>query len=174
MDSWLMAAWLLVACVLILDTIILYVRYAPKKKKTLKIGRSMTIGGREVQEDQTGVMETKAGLMAVLADGAGKAYGGRIASRIAVDTCTQIFEDYNAFNNPQYFFRKAFHCANKEILKALGDDSRGAASLGCDDLFRVPLLCCCRKCKNMCVSRGESCASIDRAYGCGVSRTAIS
>ncbi len=131
MDNWLMVAWLLAACVLILDTIILYIRYSPKRKRALNIGRSMTIGGREVQEDQTGVVETKAGLMAVLADGAGKAYGGRIASRIAVDTCTEIFEDYNAFNNPQYFFRKAFHCANKEILKALGDDSRGAASLGC-------------------------------------------
>jgi len=103
----------------------------PKKKEPSGIGKSMTIGGREVQEDQIGTMETKAGTMAVLADGAGKTYGGRIASRIAVQTCMELFEDYNAFNNPQYYFRKAFHCANKEILKALGDENRGCASAGC-------------------------------------------
>ena len=42
-----------------------------------------------------------------------------------------IFKDYNAFNNPQYYFRKAYNCANKEILKALGDERRGSASVGC-------------------------------------------
>lgn len=78
-----------------------------------------------------GAMETKNGVMAVLADGAGKEFGGRIASRIAVDTCMDIFGDFNAFHNPQYYFRKAFHSANLEILKALGDENRGSASVGC-------------------------------------------
>ena len=91
----------------------------------------MTIGSREIQEDHVASMETEAGVMAVLADGAGQAYGGRIASKIAADTCLDIFKDYNAFNNPQYYFRKAYHCANKEILKALGDERRGSASVGC-------------------------------------------
>lgn len=100
-------------------------------RKQLDIGSCMTIGSREVQEDQFNYLTTEAGVMAVLADGAGKTFGGRIASRIAVQTCTEIFEDYNAFNNPQYFFRKAFHCANKEILKAVGDENRGTASAGC-------------------------------------------
>lgn len=134
MDNCTLVIWLLIASVLILDTIVLYIRYPStgrKKKGMYDIGKSMTIGGREVQEDQIGDMTTAAGVMAVLADGAGKAYGGRIASRTAVDTCIDIFSDYNAFHNPQYFFRKAFHCANKEILKALGDDSRGSASVGC-------------------------------------------
>ena len=91
----------------------------------------MTIGSREVQEDQIAAMETAAGIMAVLADGAGQAYGGRI-SKIAVNTCIDIFKDYNAFNNPQYYFRKAYNCARyKEILKALGDERRGSASVGC-------------------------------------------
>lgn len=137
MENGFLLIWLLVACVLLLDTAILYIRYPAKKVRKMPdivmpdTGRSMTIGGREIQEDQTGCAETAAGILAVLADGAGKAYGGRIASRIAVDTCMDIFSDYNAFHNPQYFFRKAFHRANKEILKALGDDSRGSASLGC-------------------------------------------
>lgn len=95
------------------------------------IGTCMTIGSRDVQEDQLNVITTAAGTMAVLADGAGKAYGGRIAARTAVEVFTEIFRDYNAFNNPQYYFRKAFHCANREILKAVEDESRGAASAGC-------------------------------------------
>ncbi len=131
MDNCILVIWLLVACVLLLDTVALYIRYPSRKKEGPMIGKSMTIGGREVQEDQIGDMETAAGVMAVLADGAGKAYGGRIASRTAVNTCLDIFSDYNAFYNPQYFFRKVFHCANKEILKVLGDDSRGSASMGC-------------------------------------------
>lgn len=97
----------------------------------LDVGSCMTIGSREVQEDQLTSMQTDAGLMAVLADGAGKTYGGRIAARTAVDTFRDIFGDYNAFNNPQYYFRKAFQCANREILKALGDENRGSASAGC-------------------------------------------
>lgn len=95
------------------------------------IGISMTIGSREVQEDSTAVMTSDAGRLAVLADGAGKPYGGRIAARTAVDTFQNIFKDYNAFNNPQYYFRKAFQCANREILKVVGDENRGSASVGC-------------------------------------------
>lgn len=102
-----------------------------KYHKKIEIGSSMTIGGREVQEDQFGTAVTVAGTMAVLADGAGKSFGGRIASRITVDTCRNLFEDYNAFHNPQYYFRKAFHCANKEILKTLQDETYGSASAGC-------------------------------------------
>ncbi|MCH5343800.1 MAG: protein phosphatase 2C domain-containing protein [Acetatifactor sp.] len=95
------------------------------------IGTCMTIGSREVQEDQLAIMNTEAGVMAVLADGSGKIYGGRIAAKTAVETFVDIFRDYNAFNNPQYFFRKAFHCANREILKAVGDENRGKASASC-------------------------------------------
>ena len=102
-----------------------------KDKGKPEVGACMTIGGRDVQEDQYGMMVTEAGTMAVLADGAGKTFGGRIASKLAVDTCLDIFQDYNAFHNPQYYFRKAFHSANKEILKALGDETYGSASVGC-------------------------------------------
>lgn len=102
-----------------------------REYKESNIGTCMTIGSREVQEDQLAVMDTEAGIMAVLADGAGKVYGGRIAAKTAVETFVDIFHDYNAFNNPQYFFRKAFQCANREILKAVGDENRGKASTGC-------------------------------------------
>lgn len=132
MNIYFFAIVLLMACILVLEAI----KNAPgnsgvQAKKYVDIGKSMTIGSREVQEDQVAAMETAAGIMAVLADGAGQAYGGRIASKIAVETCMDIFKDYNAFNNPQYYFRKAYNCANKEILKALGDERRGSASVGC-------------------------------------------
>lgn len=105
----------------------------PKRHEAggLDIGTCMTIGSRDVQEDQVGTLVTESGVMAALADGAGKMFGGRIAAKLAVDTCTELFRDYHAFNNPQYYFRKAFRCANTEILKALEDESRGNASLGC-------------------------------------------
>lgn len=57
------------------------------------------------------------GTMAVLADGMGKRFGGKIAARTAVETFLQIFEDRSAFYNPQYSFRRAFQGANREILK---------------------------------------------------------
>lgn len=94
-------------------------------------GYCMTIGTCEVQEDLGEVAVTSQGAMAVLSDGMGRAYGGRIASKIAVNTFVDIFEDYNAFHNPQYYFRKAFHSANKEILKALDGEERGAAGVSC-------------------------------------------
>lgn len=132
MLSWIITA--LIAGVFLLDIAKLFLKEPVEEEQSFRmidIGKSMTIGSREVQEDQVGTAETSAGVMAVLADGAGKAYGGRIASRIAVDICIDIFKDYNAFHNPQHYFRKAFHCANREILKALGDENRGTASVGC-------------------------------------------
>ena len=92
--------------------------------------RSVTIGGREVQEDFVGTLATQVGLVAVLADGMGKTFGARIASRTAVETFLDLFRDYNAFDNPQYYFRKSFHAANRSILCELGDEGYGAASVG--------------------------------------------
>ncbi len=121
---------ILAAIILLLEILKLCVRSKNVSGRP-DVGTCMTIGSREVQEDRLDCMSTDAGMMAVLADGAGKTYGGRIAAKAAVDTFTDIFRDYNAFNNPQYYFRKAFHCANREILKAVGDENRGSASAGC-------------------------------------------
>ena len=74
------------------------------------------------------MVESEDGTMAVLADGMGKQYGGKIASRIAVEVFQDMFQDANAFYNPQYYFRRAFHGANQEILNQL-DDGRGSASV---------------------------------------------
>ena len=103
--------WIAVLAVLILllEFIKLWIG-REKGSQQPDVGSSMTIGSREVQEDQI---------------------ASRIADRTAVDTFQDIFGDYNAFNNPQYYFRKAFQCANREILKVLGDENRGTASVGC-------------------------------------------
>lgn len=92
-------------------------------------GAAKTIGNREVQEDEYGITESEEGTMAVLADGMGKHFGGKIAGRIAVQVFLDMFEDKNAFYNPQYSFRKAFQGANREILNQL-DEKQGSASVG--------------------------------------------
>lgn len=104
------------------------------KRSTNKVsgcetGASKTIGNREVQEDEYGISESEDGIMAVLADGMGKHYGGKIAGKTAVKVFLELFEDRNAFYNPQYYFRKAFQGANKEILKQL-EKNQGSASVG--------------------------------------------
>lgn len=104
----------------------LYSRY--ERTGGCESGTCKTIGKREVQEDEFGVVESEEGTMAVLADGMGKCFGGKVASRIAVNTFQDMFENRNAFYNPQYYFRKAFHSANREILNRL-DGERGAASV---------------------------------------------
>lgn len=89
----------------------------------------MTIGDRQVQEDDYGVCQSAEGFLAVLADGMGKNYGGKVSSRIAVDTMKDLFRFYQSSENPAYFFRRVFHQINMEILEQL-DDGRGGASVG--------------------------------------------
>ena len=102
----------------------------PSRFRGPDVGSSLTVGARGVQEGFVGTLAARAGLLAVLADGMGKAYGARIASRTAVETLLDLFRDYNAFDNPQYYFRKSFHAANRAILRELGDEGYGAASVG--------------------------------------------
>ena len=115
--------------VMVLVVLRLLVGRRPKAIVGPDLGASMTIGSREVQEDCYDTLSTPSGLLIVLADGMGKAYGGRIASRLAVETFVDLFRDYNAFDNPQYYFRKAFAAANRAILNALENERRGAASV---------------------------------------------
>lgn len=124
--------FLLLLCIVI--AILLILRFSLKPlfsaSSELDVGSSMTIGSREIQEDDVGTLATTTGLLAVLADGMGKEFGARIASRTAVGTFLDLFRDYNAFDNPQYYYRKAFHAANRAILKEFGDEGYGAASVG--------------------------------------------
>ena len=117
---------LAIACVLFA----IFRMSSPEAKSTsaYAVGACKTSGDREVQEDNYGMMETNSGLLVVVADGMGRRYGGKIAARIAVDTFIDLFKDYNAFDHPLYYFRKAFNAANNAILDAV-DEQRGSSSV---------------------------------------------
>ena len=114
----------LIVMLLMLIRLKMYINRKPKEK--YEVGASMTIGDREIQEDNYNFVESNNGFLGVLADGMGKKFGGKISSQIAVNTFIELFEQFDAFDNPNYFFQKAFTVANREILKNLDDDRCGA------------------------------------------------
>ena len=100
------------------------------------IGTCMTIGDRELQQDQMGTALGDAGAIMVLADGIGRGQGGRIAARITVDTFLDLYNEYQAFDKPQYYFRRAFQAANHKILNYLEErqgEAAAAVALVLDD-----------------------------------------
>ena len=117
---------LLQLVVLLLMLIRLKVYINRKSKEKYEVGVSMTIGNREIQEDNYNFIESNNGFLGVLADGMGKKFGGKISSQVAVNTFIELFEQFDAFDNPNYFFQKAFTLANREILKNLDGDRCGA------------------------------------------------
>lgn len=122
-----MAFILVTICmVLLVLRLCMEIKVAFSKKYSMDSGASKTIGTREIQEDEYAIFESEEGVMAVLADGKGKQSGGKIASRAAVEVFKEIFADKNSFYNPQYYLRKAFQGANREILKLL-EDGQGQA-----------------------------------------------
>lgn len=121
--------FIIYALILAFAVIRFFYREKGMVRKRLRVGKAMTIGTRQVQEDDCGICQGRDGFLAVLADGCGKNYGGRVSSRIAVDTMKDMFSQYQSSENPAYFFRRAFHAVNREILKQL-DDGRGGASVG--------------------------------------------
>lgn len=122
---------LLLLCLLLFLRILLWFsgqKREPDLASDCVSGASRTIGDREVQEDVYGIKTAPEGTMAVLADGMGKHFGGKIAAGTAVEAFQQIFEDGSAFYNPQYSFRRAFQGANREILNRL-EEEQGCASV---------------------------------------------
>lgn len=105
---------------------ILSINKKPKVRRKYETGASKTIGSREIQEDEYGIIETEEGIMAVLADGMGGNLGGKIAARTVVQVFEDIFEDGNTFYKPQYSLKKAFQRSNREILNLL-DENQGHA-----------------------------------------------
>lgn len=76
--------------------------------RRFRTGKAMTIGTRQVQEDDYGICQSREGFLAVLADGMGKNYGGRVSSRMAVDILKEQFAEYRSVENPAYFFGNPF------------------------------------------------------------------
>ena len=90
------------------------------------VGISQTTGTCELQSDCAQVSVNRAGVLAVLADGIGKANTGKLSAQIALDTVLDRYEPYHVLNNPEYFFRTAFYEANIRIQKTIGERRGGA------------------------------------------------
>lgn len=120
--------WILLGLLAILILVRCLLVYRVRNQKEYRYGHSMTIGTRDRQEDCLAVKEARGGILAVLADGMGKAYGGSVSSSLAVETALDLFDGENAFLNPQYYFQKTLRAANNRILDRL-DEGSGAASV---------------------------------------------
>ena len=94
-----------------------------------EIGMGQTTGTKEIQADEVQVVETSAGVLAVLADGIGKQNTGRVSAQIAIDTILDKYEPYEVLHKEDYFFKTAFLEANKRIQATIGE-RRGGASVG--------------------------------------------
>lgn len=101
------------------------------------IGICQTTGNREVQADRAQICNSRAGTMAVLADGIGRANTGAICAQVAIDAIMDQYEPYYELNNPAYFFKTSFFEANKRVQMTIGE-RRGGACVGAvflDDNF---------------------------------------
>lgn len=97
------------------------------EKPTYTTGVASFIGDVEVQADAYAFIESKAGLLALLADGFGKGNLGKVASHVAVKSCRTLYQQYKNLTNPQYFFQRAFNLANFEVLKLLEERGGGTS-----------------------------------------------
>ena len=92
-------------------------------------GTAQTRGSREIQADRTEVLKTRAGVLAILADGIGRENTGRVCAQIALDAAADAYEPYEVLTNPEYLFRTVCREANARIQKTIGE-RRGGACLG--------------------------------------------
>jgi len=123
--------WITIVVLGVMAIILIIYRFNMGRAKGIRAscsyGAAMTIGSRQIQSDAYEILEQEEGIMAVLADGMGKGYGGKIASQIAVETVEELFENRHAFYHPQYYFGKAFRAANRQILDTLNGERGGAS-----------------------------------------------
>lgn len=122
------AIWLLCVAAIILIGVRSLLVYRINRQQQYRYGHGMTIGTKEIQEDCLAVKEAGDGVLAILADGMGKAHGGSVSSTLTVETALDLFEQENAYLNPQYYFQKTMRAANNRILDQL-DEGSGAASV---------------------------------------------
>jgi len=93
-----------------------------------RVGFAQSIGLMEIQSDFHAISRKPQGTILILADGMGRNYAGAISSTMLVETILDEFELGNAFQNPNYFFHKSLHQANRRILDQLDDGIGGAGA----------------------------------------------
>ena len=89
-------------------------------------GTAQTRGSREIQADMTEIRKTRAGVLAILADGIGRENTGRVCAQIALDAAADAYEPYEVLTNPEYLFRTVCREANAGIQKTIGERGGGA------------------------------------------------
>lgn len=88
--------------------------------REVSIGNDQTIGRREEQDDYFASTVTKAGTLAVLADGISGVSNGRMASTLAVTMFSREFLKLDDAGNFPAYFHKASLVSNRAILEQLG------------------------------------------------------
>lgn len=98
----------------------------PEVDRGFNFGSAATLGTKTVQQDYFATKQLGTAVLMVLADGNGES--GDAAAKIAVDTFRDLFNDANAANKPQYFFKRSAHSANKIITNTL-EERQGETSV---------------------------------------------
>lgn len=97
------------------------------EQQDARIGIMQTTGKQEIQADVAHAAVTKAGMLAVLADGIGRANTGKLCAQMAADIVLDHYETYHILTNPVYFFKSTFAEAHRRIQQTIGD-RRGGTS----------------------------------------------
>ena len=124
---------IVVAAVLFLCMVILHVlrlkQLDPLKRFSddeYELGAASTLGTRTIQQDYFGVQNNNGVLLMLMADGIRE--NGEIAAKLAVDTFRDLFDDPNAVNKPQYFFKRAANSTQQKINNTL-EERQGETSI---------------------------------------------
>ena len=139
-----MTADIAVPAILFLAMVILHILRTRELNPLIQIARgeydlgaAATLGNREIQQDYFGVKNNHGVLLMLLADGMGAE--GAFSAKTSVDTFRDLFNDQNAINNPEYFFKRAANAANKKITNTLeerqGETSLAAVMINGNQLF---------------------------------------
>ena len=91
-----------------------------------ELGAAATLGSRTVQQDYFGVKNNHGYLLMLMADGIRD--NGEIAAKLAVDTFRDLFDDVNAIQKPQYFFKRAANATQRKINNTL-EERQGETSI---------------------------------------------
>lgn len=95
------------------------------REPSVETAVSQTTGGKEIQADIAGIQTSRAGTLAILSDGIGKANTGKVCAQIAVDTLLDRYQPCHMLHNPEYFFKTSLHEASQRIQKTIGERRGG-------------------------------------------------
>lgn len=92
-------------------------------------GIGQTSGNKDVQADAIELAVTKAGKLAVMADGIGKENTGKVCAGLAVREFKEAFSFYKSIPNPTYFFERTVYSIHRNMQRVL-EERHGGASVG--------------------------------------------